>query len=288
MLKKENGRNIDEELEFISSHFYHLSSAELEKLKKMDIDVIERILNPETLCLEDEDSLFQFIASLGTEYSALYDFVECQFLSMRAMERFLSLISCEEINCCLWGSICRRLQCKISSRRVWESRFNIGTIAYSEGNESDGILRLLTRQCGGNVHQKGVVDITASSSYSGNCWQVANHEWSSTWQSNNANSSWIRFDFKEREVALSHYTVQGNSVGCLAQWQIEGSDDGSTYSSLDTRDIRGSGSVIGTYECHRPDRFFRYIRLRQTGANQAGNFCMYLSGIEFFGKMKKA
>jgi hypothetical protein len=50
-------------------------------------------------------------------------------------------------------------------------------------------------------------------------------------------NSWICFEFKNKSVSLHHYTLKSSGQGAhfFVQWEIEGSNDGSTWKSLDSR-----------------------------------------------------
>jgi hypothetical protein len=82
----------------------------------------------------------------------------------------------------------------------------------------------------------------------------------------------------------------GAEFDYLLQWQIEGSNDGNTWKSLDSRstnDLYGIW-IVKTYACSavNPNEFFRFIRIRQTGRNSHNNDFFNLCNIEFFGKLK--
>jgi hypothetical protein len=287
--------NLEEEFEFIASHFYELESSELDKLKELNIDLLERIFGSDNLCLEDEDSLVEFISSLGEEYSSLYNFVEFRFLSVEGINKSLSLISFEEVSFCVWESICRRLRLEVVDRHLNEKRFggkNCEYFEFKKGGEFSGILSHLTTKCGGNVHEKGAVNITSSGGQGNKCWQVADHGWNNYWISQNIPNSWICFDFKDKSVFLEHYTLKsgGNGNCYFIQWEIEGSNDCSTWKSLDGRNAKDlcGNYLVKTYGCSRVNRreFFRFIRIRQTGKNSSNYHHLTLCNIEFFGKVK--
>lgn len=102
------------------------------------------------------------------------------------------------------------------------------------------------------------------------------------------------FDFIDKEVKLSFYTIRSNNWGDsnmnhLLNWVIEGSNDCQSWDIIDERrtnntlnhlrasnvfDIDSNNSSIGYYQ---------YIRLRQTDVNTARNHQLVLSAIEFFG-----
>jgi hypothetical protein len=288
--KEESGCSIDEEIKFIASHFYELDTESLKEVKR---ETIESIISDECLCLRDEESLVKFIESLGEEYSFLYRYVECCFLSLEGIEEFLSQISENGMDERLWRSLCRRLRCELSNRRLTSPRFsgNQGKIFdYVEEHPFEGIIHAMSAECGGNVHKKSVVAITASGTTRGQAFRVANHGWDGYWESTDAPNSWICFDFREQGAALSHYTLKshGSTGHWFLMWAIEGSNDGSNWTVLDERNTQhlNDMNIVKTYECSKNcSEFFRFIRMRQTGRNSSNTDFLILTNIEFFGRM---
>jgi hypothetical protein len=169
---------------------------------------------------------------------------------------------------------------------------NDGTdFPYQQGGEFNGIIAYLTKESGGNVHVKEIVNITASTDAHNSRWRIMDHSLSG-FMSQNRPDSWICFDFKGKLVSLSHYTLRSHAGGmmCPIQWEVEGSTDGDHWRSVDsrtTRDLWGR-SMVRTYACSKADssQFFRFIRVKQTGENNNNGHHLCLGGIEFFGKMK--
>jgi hypothetical protein len=152
-------------------------------------------------------------------------------------------------------------------------------------------LSFLTSQCGKNVHEHGVVNITSSSDSRNKCYQVANYGWNDYWCTTNSARSWIQFDFKDSSICLTDYTLKsdGSSYYHLLQWPIEGSNDGNAWECIDsqnTQDLNGD-YVTKTFKCSSSSSHFcRYIRLTQTGKNSYGNDHLMLCNIEFFGRLR--
>jgi hypothetical protein len=287
--KEEFGCEIEEEMKFIAKNFYEV---EKEKLKRLKKETLEAILSDEDLCLENEESLVEFIYSLGSEYSNLYGYVECRFLSLEGIEEFLERIEEESIDHRIWGSICRRLRCELSNRELSEHRFIGRRYPYVAGHEFQGIVNALTKKCGGNVHEKGIVNITASSDASNKAFRVANHGWNNYWYSTSQPNSWICFDFKEKRISLEHYTLKsgGDSGQHLVEWEMEGSNDCTTWTTLDKRNTQelNGNYIVKTFECSSENRSksFRYMRLRQTGRNSSNADYLQLCSIEFFASLE--
>jgi hypothetical protein len=307
IVKEEFGSEIEEEINFIAKHFYEV---ELCKMTDLHVETLEAIVSHRDLCLRDEESLLEFIRSIEVNFnpslacSNLYGYVECRYLSVEGIVKFLqSIEETSMMNFGVWGSICRRLLCEICDRKLSEPRFlsvcNIPVrdsqgkyFGYVSGHEFEGILKSLTNACGGNVHGKGVVNITSSGDAGNKSFQVADHGWNSYWWSTNTPNSWICFDFKEKNIELEHYTLKSGGYGGdhLVTWEIEGSNDGLTWASVDKRNTQelNGNYIVKTFECCGESRskLFRYIRLRQTGKNSTNYDNLSLCNIEFFGKLE--
>ena len=157
----------------------------------------------------------------------------------------------------------------------------------------NGIISHLKRECGGNVHEKGVVNIKASSNEYNQCHQLVDYGTISCWYTNSEPNSWVSFDFKEKKVSLSSYTLKSRTDFDYyhpVEWEIEGSNDESSWVSLDSRNTReqcGKG-VVKNYSCNKGNHgFYRFIRMRQTGKNSGGRHSLLLCQIELFGKLEQ-
>lgn len=158
-----------------------------------------------------------------------------------------------------------------------------------KGLTFDGIIGHLRTKCGGNVHEKGRVNITASSGHLAH--HVADREWYDHWCSKNEANSWIMFDFRDAMVCLSHYSLKCNCVYYTGKWEVAGSDDGSSWVIVDRRDTDELSDKKGhSFVCGSKDCFFRYIRITQTGMSRLNSencydyFC--LTEVEFFGAVR--
>jgi hypothetical protein len=108
----------------------------------------------------------------------------------------------------------------------------------------------------------------------------------------NSPNSWIQFDFKDRFVSLTHYVLKsdGNWRDHLMEWTISGSNDGSSWTIIDSRktqDLNGE-YITKQFECGDKlsvSPFYRYLRLTQTGKNSYGDDYLGLANIEFFGSI---
>ena len=155
----------------------------------------------------------------------------------------------------------------------------------------NGIIAELTRQCGGNVHEKGLVEVTASS-VSSNSYQAKNAVELGTdsfFQSNSEPTPWICYDFKRQRVTPTSYSIRTVACCCPRSWALEVSNDGEKWEAVDTRN--NNEDLNAEYVTHNfaisapPRGSFRFIRLRQTGKNHNGNDYLAITSLEVFGTL---
>ena len=158
----------------------------------------------------------------------------------------------------------------------------------------DGIIAQLTRECGGNIHQKGVVEVTASGNWGDDQSKVehvvelgTNSRLATTMVSD----SWIRYDFKDRRVAPTSYSIRSHDVAYPRSWVLEVSSDGNdgSWQIVDRRDNNFDLNVSHVTRnfaiSNRPSGSFRFIRLRQTGPNHRGDGVLEITSLEIFGTL---
>lgn len=172
---------------------------------------------------------------------------------------------------------------------------SIQTLALEyNGQPYNGILSKLTELAEGNVHSKGVVNITASTSDHKEAFNVADFGWNDCFFTESRPNSWLMFDFLDKRISVTNYTIKTHkykSGTChLKAWVIEGSVDNNTWEEIDKRNtpvLNGPNRMqtfpASSLKNSNTGGRFRYVRLRQVGANCKGNYILALSNIEFFG-----
>jgi predicted nucleic acid-binding Zn-ribbon protein len=169
----------------------------------------------------------------------------------------------------------------------------------------DGIIAHLTQMCGGNVNDRGVVTVTSSAVYQGDRQWAARH--SVDLHSDSAFASqcrdvaediphtpnnWICFDFRERRVVPTHYTIRSKhdkrpKPNHLQHWVLELSDDAhewveihrrENYSGIWGSNLTATFPVVGISGG-------RYVRLTNIGRNHFGDDCLIIAAFEIFGKL---
>jgi hypothetical protein len=159
-----------------------------------------------------------------------------------------------------------------------------------------GIIAYLTNKFEGNVADKRVVEML------GDPWDfrdpkiapknVADLEANSYFASRNEPDQYIGYDFQSRKVHPTAYAIRSCWDGYkdsenLKSWVVEISDDGTQWTEIDRRennnDVNGQ-NIVCIFSASAPCEA-RFIRLRQTGKNHIGGWCIMISAFEIFGTL---
>jgi hypothetical protein len=169
-------------------------------------------------------------------------------------------------------------------------------IGFSPQYELNGVMAFLRRSHGGNVHDKGVVNVTASSFCFFEPKNVADIGVQSAFQTkSNTSSEWVQYDFKGMRIRPSHYTLRsgyhwGVNDSHPKNWVIEVSETGreSDWTEIDRQtnnaDFNGPDKRK-SFTISRSVGPVEFIRLRMTGPNHGGSNYLGLSDWELFGEL---
>ena len=161
----------------------------------------------------------------------------------------------------------------------------------------DGIIAHLTRKCGGNVHEKGIVTVTASSCLGDGAKPENAVDLKSDlyFCSKDLPNSWICYDFGGRRVTPTSYSIRSfdgeSGQPHPKSWVLEVSNDGSedSWVVIDRRENNfdlNHSLVTRNFEISAPPSgAFRLVRLHQTGENHWGHDKLVTSGFELFGAL---
>ena len=190
------------------------------------------------------------------------------------------------------------------------------------GDHISGIIAFLTRECGGNVHDLGIVEVMLKNMHDLELAQLSHsateyltrplkflhsmmdvpllvdYPWhvlqlkADGFCALTGSGSWICYDFKQFRVVLSSYSIRIADVWLppsksIRSWVIEVSRDKITWLVVDQREnIDCSGASIQNFPCI-PTLYggLRYVRLRQTGENDTEIDLLAISALEFFGTL---
>jgi hypothetical protein len=160
------------------------------------------------------------------------------------------------------------------------------------GDALDGIISHLTRECGGNVSDHGIIGITAASvSNDARLPRNAADLRSVThFQSANEPNQWIEWDFKDAQIEATHYSIfthaSESGMSHLQHWVLEGRNGDEEWTILDERrddaQLNGKSHLV-TFDIKTRMRV-RVIRLRQTGVNHRGAHTLMFRALELFGR----
>lgn len=191
------------------------------------------------------------------------------------------------------ASLARRVDELVATPRTLQFR-------YTREPMFDGIIAYLTRRCGGNVHDNGIVEVTASSCENGFPPRNAVDLYTmSEFHSNSAQDSWLCLDMKERRVCLtcyslkSYYGVPGDFH--LTSWVVEVSNDRASWREIDRREgclqLDCSNGVGNFPVANVPSESVRFVRLRITGRNPHRGVVAYfirIAAFDIFGTLIEA
>ena len=219
-------------------------------------DAIEELVTEVLRTKEDDEK----------RVSSLYDDVR------ELKEMMKRMVKVEDVKSLVTEALSAK-EANIEREMVDSDEMEVKTFSLQDDSDDDvpsGIINYLTKEYGGNLHEKGVVTVTASSVWDEmHPWSVLSFHSSSTFETHSKENSWICYDFKDRRVCPTGYMILGCRHCIIHEWKIQGSnDDAPTPSSWEDLDqgLNSDESVCisRTITCASTTKF-RYIRLVQIG-----------------------
>lgn len=290
-------KNLDEEINFISTHFNEFSESQKKQIMEFSSETIECIINNNTLSLDSEDDLLSFINKLylqNKENAHLYENVYFINISVKMMKEFISIINFDDITNKTWISLSQRflIETEIDqSKRKYKYKIKIlKEVPFLNNKNLKGIFGYFRE----NSNFDDEVQISFSSKGSGDPKLLTDIECTKDYFcTDNKPNSWICFEFKKHEIIPSNYSIRSNCVcnsvqNHLKNWVIEGSIDGKEWLKIDEQkdnsDLK-SKNVVHTFPIKKQDQSFKFIRIFQTGPNWINQNYLELRSIEFYGKI---
>lgn len=294
------------DIEYISNNFYDIKENHFQILKNLKLETIEMIFNNPNLKIKSEDQVITFINKMYSEnndFSILYEYVNFHNVTKNKMSEFLNIFSIFDITSKIWESFSTIIQqtaidyIEFMQNNQHNSRYNIDIdIKYEKNHEFEGIIQFLKKKNQNNLNK--VLEITSSSIYSNNIALspqnvIKYDDLKSCFESENENDSWICFDFKDKRIKFTNYTVSTNDwekgQGHLRSWVVEVSNDENKkdWKIVDKQencDLLNGKRCVHTFSIQNSE-IFRYIRLRQIGPSWSGNSYLNINSIEFYGTL---
>jgi hypothetical protein len=293
---------VNEEVKFVASHLYDFS---LSSLSTLSLDLVEAIFSHPSLKIKNEDFLYELVISRMNEDSSFFkllEFIKFEYLSSETLSNFWRIVSehFDLLNISILSAICVRLIQDISPRTP-NSRLQGKEFVPNVSTPLDGVIAHLTRKCGGNVHERGVVTVTSSELFGSGPSYMAQNAADLTgntfFHSQDLPDQWLCYDFGHRRIKPTHYSIRSRHDGGRddhypRSWVIEISNDGLNWeeidrrekdSSLNGRNLTRLFKVSKSIEC-------RMFRIRQIGRthNSCTNHYLVISGFELFGQLTDA
>jgi hypothetical protein len=251
------------------------------------------------LKIESEDSLYKIVSkgiSADFRYFELLDIIRFEFLSTDCFLHYFELVSesFDHFSVSHWAALRSRLLLPVDPKSS-NDRLLLPSLSLAPSSPLSGVIAHLTCRFGGNVHERGVVGITANRPVNAeSCnapMNLADLGTDSYFHSVNEPNQSICYDFKEMKIRPTHYSVRmypaGRNSYHLKNWVIEGSTDGASWSEIDRRENNtdlNSSLAIKTFEVAKIATFWM-IRLRQIGQNHRGDHYLIFTSFELFGSL---
>lgn len=293
---------IDKEIESISREFFQLKKEEKKRLQRFPKRIIESIIGHQSLQLESEDSLLEFVNELyakDREMVDLYSYVDFINVSKNEMRKYVELFEKDDLTGGLWMRLCERLceedEIDLSKRyqngsKSVRNKTDIWMEIMYVGQEFDGLLNFLRNKA--SIQDE--INISCSSLSHGvleTIYQFEGKE-SSCW-TNNSPNSWVCFEFKRHEIIPKHYTIRTYRYGVngthLKSWILEGSRDHNSWTILDEENdcsyLNGANFIHTFGIQNESNKSFKYLRIRQTGAAWNNTHYFRINCIEFYGQL---
>ena len=174
------------------------------------------------------------------------------------------------------------------------------TFTYVSDFDTNGVLYHLATEGGArpyaNPHAAGRVVASMSSVHGGSADLFVQHAHPDPLinYTENTAGAWMAVDLGEgRALRVGRYTLRHdqNSGYALRRWRLEGSADGTGWTTLKTHaddaGLANTPMATASWPVEAAGAF-RHFRILQTGPNSSGNHYLCCAGIELYGTLRAA
>ena len=277
------------------------------KLQQIPLPILYSILINDNFQRKNEDELIDFINEISIPENDdnkeelnifdIYETIDFSKLSKNKLKEFLSKIDYREMTFTFWTNLCNfitgdKIQSNNNDEQGLKIEFNGDT-----NNRFCGIINYLSKRSGGNVCDKGIVDVTASTINYNQPKNVVDLASDAFFQTKNQPNQWLKYDFKEKKVRPTHYSMKSRTDNCEGgspeNWVIEGSNSNldndwkilDTHKSDTTIKKPRTSATFEIKEQYNSYESYRYLRLRQIGNSSCNNDFLTITSLEYFGAL---
>jgi hypothetical protein len=165
-----------------------------------------------------------------------------------------------------------------------------GNFSFASSRPFEGVIAHLTKQCSGDIHDRGAVTIIGSTT-SSSCYpkNSADLTTDACFESYSAPNQWFCYAFNGVPVKPTHYSVKTYSSWNehMKNWVLQGLNDNDSWIMLDAQsnnDELNGTSRIATFSVSSPQTV-RMVRISQIGKTHSHNDYLILSVFELFGSL---
>ena len=271
-------------------------------MKLLTIDSLHSIFKHPNFQVENEDEFIEFVSELygsDKKYVELYEHVFFENLSVESICSFVDLVFYDDIDCCVWKAICRRLTQEVIQKesdncKRYKNRRT--TFSKENGNDFSGIINHLRNKSINNIENE--INFTSSGNTdSSENWLARNvslfEDDNRYFYSANSPNSWICLDFKDHRVIPTAYTIRTRHCGTndrhLKSWIFEASKDNNAWKTLDEQkncSYLNGNRFFHTFNINQNNtEEYKYFRIKQTGPNWFYDNYLIIDSFELYGTL---
>ena len=99
-------------------------------------------------------------------------------------------------------------------------------------------------------------------------------------------NSWVQVDLIDKELRCNRYTLQNTDDYITVNWEFQGSNDGSTWTTLDTVTANPATPYAWVNRSLATPDYYRYFRVLMNGVDSAGSQYLTFSELEIYGDLR--
>lgn len=299
-------KELVDDIDYISSHFYELCITRKDDLIKLPFEILLNIVN--------NNLLLQFINELyskNTDYSIMYETVFFSNISSKMMKEFIKVFKFKDMSKMIWTALLSRLEneenesvksnnkSKVNDdiSRRYESVKKQGIMFPFISNKNfSGIFNYLYNKTNGNIEDEIILTSTSrfsntSDNFPSNIFLF--NDILRYFRTDDDQNNWICFDFKNRRVAPTFYTIKSTYHTQYQMhpksWVIEGSINNTSWEILDEQKncpFLNGKNLVHTFKIQNlSSKEFKFIRMRITGPNWYNNNLLSIGSFELYGRL---